>query len=647
MNRAYAILDVKSVDEEKRTIRGVATTPTPDRVEDIIEPLGVEFSNPLPLLWQHQSEKPVGTTELSKPTKSGVGFLAQLPFPTVSENLIARVSEAWESVKLGLVRAVSIGFRPLEYSFMENGGIRYTRIEVLELSLVTIPANVDATIQSIKSIDAPRLAATGKEPKASDRPTPPASGKKSNPIVKAQEGKTMKKTIAEQISAFQSTRQIKHDRMTAIMDESGESGETLDSAKQQEYDTLKDEVKSIDDHLVRLADMEKLNITRATAVERVAGHTQAAEVRSGVRVENVRANVQKGIAFARVAMALGVSKGNYMQAYEMAKANSAWENTPEVLTVLKTAVAAGSMTNMSALGEATFMASEFIEYLWPRTIIGRITGLRRVPFNIKVPRQTAVASVGWVGEGNAKPVSKGAFDTVTLGNTKIAGIVALTEELVRFSNPASETLTRDELSNAIIKLMDKDFLDPEKAAVANTSPASITYGVTPVSATGTAYANFVADFASAMDGFDAAEVDTADVVVVTRSRQARKLGLMLNSLGQPLFPKLGAKGGEMQGMEVITSTNVDYTEDSPQEGDNIIFIKPSDIFLADDGQVTIDVSREASIQMNDAPDNPTSASTVMVSLWQNNLVGIRAERFINWLKRRDAAVQYIKAAKYA
>jgi hypothetical protein len=47
-NRAFSILEIKSVDEEKRIIRGVATTPTVDRVGDIIDPLGVKFDNPLP-----------------------------------------------------------------------------------------------------------------------------------------------------------------------------------------------------------------------------------------------------------------------------------------------------------------------------------------------------------------------------------------------------------------------------------------------------------------------------------------------------------------------------------------------------------------------------------------------------------------------
>jgi hypothetical protein len=54
MNRAYSILTVKSVDENKRVIRGVATTPETDRQGDIVESLGVVYKNPLPLLWMHQ-----------------------------------------------------------------------------------------------------------------------------------------------------------------------------------------------------------------------------------------------------------------------------------------------------------------------------------------------------------------------------------------------------------------------------------------------------------------------------------------------------------------------------------------------------------------------------------------------------------------
>jgi len=50
--------------------------------------------------------------------------------------------------------------------------------------------------------------------------------------------------------------------------------------------------------------------------------------------------------------------------------------------------------------------------------------------------------------------------------------------------------------------------------------------------------------------------------------------------------------------------------------------------------------------MNDAPDSPETATTVLVSLWQHNLVGIRAERFINWKARRTGSVAWIENAAY-
>lgn len=151
-NRAYSFLEIKSVDEDKRILRGVATTPTVDRIGDIIDPLGVKFENPLPFLWMHRHDEPIGTVKFEKPTKSGINFEAEIASTDEPGTLKDRLDEAWQSIKLKLVRAVSIGFRPLEYSFMENGGIRYSESECYELSAVTIPMNADALISSVKSI---------------------------------------------------------------------------------------------------------------------------------------------------------------------------------------------------------------------------------------------------------------------------------------------------------------------------------------------------------------------------------------------------------------------------------------------------------------------------------------------------------------
>lgn len=174
MQRAYAVLDVKAVDTDRRVITGIATTPEPDRMGDIVEPLGAKFKNPLPLLWQHMHDKPVGTVKFEKPTEKGIPFTAELPTIEEAGALKDLVDMAWQSVKAKLVRGVSIGFRALEYSFLDSGGIRFSETEIMELSLVTIPANASATIQSIKSIDASIRSVAGVADPERPNPAPAA-----------------------------------------------------------------------------------------------------------------------------------------------------------------------------------------------------------------------------------------------------------------------------------------------------------------------------------------------------------------------------------------------------------------------------------------------------------------------------------------
>jgi uncharacterized protein len=162
--RAYSVLDIKSTDGDKYVIEGLASTPTPDRYGDIVEPLGAVFKTPMSLLWQHDADKPVGQMTFARPTKTGIPFEAKITKASEFESTVLRerALEAWESVKHGLVRGVSIGFRALEYAFMDNGGIRFSEWEWLELSLVTIPANAEATITTFKHYD--RAAIRGARP---------------------------------------------------------------------------------------------------------------------------------------------------------------------------------------------------------------------------------------------------------------------------------------------------------------------------------------------------------------------------------------------------------------------------------------------------------------------------------------------------
>src|SRR5690625_603578 len=120
VQRAYSCIEVKAVNEDRRVVRGIATTPGVDRVGDIIEPMGVSFKNPLAFLWQHKHDQPIGTVRFEQPTDDGIEFEAEIAKTDEPGRLKDRLDEAWQSIKLGLVRAVSVGFRPIEYAFMDR-----------------------------------------------------------------------------------------------------------------------------------------------------------------------------------------------------------------------------------------------------------------------------------------------------------------------------------------------------------------------------------------------------------------------------------------------------------------------------------------------------------------------------------------------
>lgn len=179
-NRAYALLELKAVDEEKRILTGIATTPSVDKMDDVVEPKGAEFKLPIPFLWQHDASQPVGHVTKAKVTSSGIEVEIQLQRTDEPGIVKDRLDAAWQDIKLGLVRGLSIGFQAIESARIEGTyGVRFLKWLWLELSGVTIAANGDCSIQTIKSIDTEVRAEAGI---TEDRPeiqtdAPAATGK--------------------------------------------------------------------------------------------------------------------------------------------------------------------------------------------------------------------------------------------------------------------------------------------------------------------------------------------------------------------------------------------------------------------------------------------------------------------------------------
>lgn len=165
---AYAMLEVKAAPsaDGKRRFTGIATTPTADTVGDIVEPKGAEFKLPIPLCWMHNTRDPVGWVTAAKVTDNGIEIEGEIADIQEPASLRDRLDTAWAMLKAKLVQGLSIGFSPVESSRIEGTySYRYTKWLWLELSPVTVPANMDCSITSVKSADqAIRRAASGARP---------------------------------------------------------------------------------------------------------------------------------------------------------------------------------------------------------------------------------------------------------------------------------------------------------------------------------------------------------------------------------------------------------------------------------------------------------------------------------------------------
>jgi HK97 family phage major capsid protein/HK97 family phage prohead protease len=600
MDRAYSLLEIKSVAAESRTFSGIASTPELDRQGDMVNPAGVRFKNPIPLLYHHDPTQPIGRANLTV-TPDGILFEATLPVVDEPGPLKTRVDDAWQCIKAGVITGVSIGHRPLKdgYTRLHTGARQLNKTEVCELSLVTIPANANASILYVKSLAAPPR----------------------------QEHKTMAtQTAGEHIQNIANKRAAHIARMGDLMKVAADENRTLEDTEATEHDGLAAEVKSFDGDLARWRSLEQLQITTATPVPPI-------EAKSFGHV-SVRANVEPGIMLARFVIAKLAARFEGCNAATYAEQR--WnDSTPEVALALKAAVVAGSTTDATWAKPLVnpSITADFLPLLRAATIIGKIAGLRKVPFNVNVPAQTTGGVVNWVGELKPKPVSAMAFSMESIGFNKVAAIVVLSQELVRFSNPSAEAVVRDSLVKDIAAYLDAQFINPAVAAVAGVNPASITNGAPTAAAT----TNPLADILGLINHFATNNIPVDGLTFLLSPANALALSFRTNLDGSPEFPGIGINGGTYKGLQFITSNTLTT---------NVVALAPQYILMADDGGVTIDASTEATLQMDSAPASPPDATTVLASMFQMNAVALRAERYISWKRVGTNTVKYLTATNW-
>jgi HK97 family phage major capsid protein/HK97 family phage prohead protease len=655
-DRAWSTLTVKSVNTEQRTIEGIASTPSVDRVGDILEPLGAKFTVPMPLLWQHKQDQPVGHVTAAKATRDGISITAKLARIEEPGELKNTIDKAWQAVKAGLVRGLSVGFRGVDIEPIDAkdpwGGLRYKVWNLFELSLVTVPANADATISVVKTADQAALGHT------TDRPGATGKAKSKTISLKLKE-RTMSKTIAEQLEALSAKRAANEAQMANIMQKAADEGRVSDDAERETFDNLQSEVEQLDGDIRRFQVLEHSNQTKAqpVAVARSVDGGTAVQVRGPIKM--MAPQLPPGIRFARVAKCLGLAQGNRAAAAQIAE--QMYPDDQGIINVSKAAVQAGNTYAdrwaNNLVGDEGTVYADFLEFLRPMTILGKfgtngIPDLKRVPFRTPLITQVQGGTGYWVGEGQAKPLTQFAFDRTTLTPLKVANIAVVTEEVLRDSSPNAEAILRDSLAQALVERIDTDFTLTTKTAVAQVSPASITNGITPIASGGNDEANTRKDVLKLLSAFAAANNPPTTGVWIMSAHTALGLQLMINPLGQQSFTGVTMNGGSFFGMPVIVSEYIQVSG-SPTAR-IVILLNARDLWFADDGGIAVDMSREASLQMDNAPTMTSAAlgspqtpvGTSVVSLWQTNSVGFRAERTLNWKLARPSGVKILSGVNW-
>jgi HK97 family phage major capsid protein len=465
------------------------------------------------------------------------------------------------------------------------------------------------------------------------------------------------KTYGEHLADLRATRDAQKARHEEIAKSVIETGETMDSAAQAEFDEIESRIKTLDADIARFARLEESAGKTAQSVVDQAKASEGAPAGSRIGLELKKTEkLDPGIAFARYAMCLTAAKGNHSVAFTLAqrhypqteavvrtlKAQAEGANL-QSLYQMKAAVSAGTTTESTwaaPLVDAQTFGGDFIEYLRPRTLIGQAQ-FRPVPFNVRIAGQTSGGTAGWVGQSNAKPVTKFDYTAITVPFTKVAGIAVITQELARFSDPSAEMLVRDSLADTVIARVDSDLFDPDVVAVANVNPAGLLNGVSPIAGPATTDPDDIrAALLRLWAPWDSTFIGARPAYYTTPA-VARLLAFTRDALGAPAFPGVTPTGGTLEGVPLRVSQYL--ANNGGSGGAPLILVDESEIYLADDGAVTLDMSTEASLVMDTAPsmDSGTPTSAQMVSMFQTNSIAFRAERFIWWGARRSGAVQWI------
>lgn len=621
---------------------------TVDRMGDVLEPEGWQLDNfrknPI-ALFGHDSRFPIGTWR-----DVGVRAGRLTGWLDLMDPITDRLREIHAAVKAGVLRAVSVGFQSESMEPLKSGGIRFLEAELVECSLVSVPANPNALAvakalgispQGLQQI----FGVHAKEDPASD----PGHG------VHAKENSSRKfksMNISERIEAAQQDMLGLRDQMTSLDPEA-------DLTKMSDLTTKIEEAQA------RIATWQR--------AEKALGETSEPIVVPASRTtvlppgSNLPTRGPKGWAFPKkkeeepgylfIRHCSAIAKAHVMhrpldlvlqEMYGEYGDFDAVKGTNDWYVRAATAPATTTTTGWAAeLAQTSY--GEFFDALMPGGIYGplaprgfRATLGRYAQISMPTRQATPTVAGSFVGEGSPIPVRQAAFTAVTLGLKKMAVIVSYTREIAEHSTPQIEQIIRQLIQDDTQVAVDTVLIDA--TAVSAIRPAGLRNGVSATGATaGGGFAALVTDIKNLVGVLAAANSLRAPVWIMHPVQQIA-IALTQNAGGD--FPfQAEINGNRLMGYPVIISSTV--------PSGMVILIDAADFMSVTGDDPRFDVSDQATLHYEDTSPaqissvgTPNAVAAPVRSLFQTDSLALRMILPMNWGMRRTGVIAWTQTVSW-
>ena len=641
----------------------VLSDETPDRMDDIILSEGWDLNNfqknPI-ALFNHNPNFIVGKwANLRIDNQQLRGHLEMAPAGTS-----ARIDEIRKLIEAGILKAVSVGFRPLEHEAIDKknpfSGYQFKKQELVETSLVAVPANPNAlaVAKSLKispaTID---LVFAGKGAKDRLVRRGLTGGHAENSRRKREGGAAM--SLAQRVIDAQTRLVALRDQLSKHLEDVDDSNVTDDQLEvTQELNTkIAQEEKglsALQDAEKHLADTSDDNGKGRSLVPHAQREAAVARTNGGgggrpFNLARAKRDVNIIDLLARSGAIMMVAHQQHKPIEEIRR--SVYpddEPTRAMLDYAMKAATAPAMTTVTGWAAElvqTLFAS-FMETLMPKSVYPRLSarGLT-LSFGrngkISIPTRSLTPSIAgsFVGEGQPIPVRQGLFTSQILVPKKMAVITTWTREIDESSVPAIEGLLRNAIQEDTAISLDTVLLDNNAATLIR--PAGILNGVTPLTPT-------------AGGGFNALVGDIKQIsgaLLTATKGNVRSPAWIMNpqqvmSAGLTPAPGVGAfpfqdqiNNGNLQGWAIIDSGTVPLG--------TVIALDAADFVSVGGDAPRFEISDQATLHFDDTTPQDVGGSVSPVkSMWQTNSLALRLILPCNWTIRRPGVVAVVNGVTW-